>query len=193
MHKTFFWRFCYLLYIAAMKRELPVFVRVRARLLDRLLRRRHERLSVHPDVFINRPDRLRLGDNVSINRGCHLSCAGGLTIGSDVAIGHNSSILTADHGYDAGDVPIKTQPMRLKPTRIGDNVLIGCRVVILGGVEIAPGTAVAAGAVVTRTIAEPDTIVGGVPARRIKAREVCDGGSRHRSGARGPRAVSGRR
>ena len=53
---------------------------------------------------------------------------------------------------------------------IGDNVWIGARVTILAGVRIAPGTVIAAGSVVTRSIEEPDMIVGGIPARIIKPR-----------------------
>ena len=69
--------------------------------------------SYLPDVMITSYDGLTLGRNVSINRGCHLSCAGGLSIGDDVAIGHNTSILTTEHGYRDVDVPIKNQPVDL--------------------------------------------------------------------------------
>ena len=41
---------------------------------------------------------------------------------------------------------------------------------ILAGVSIPSGTVIAAGAVVTKTIEQPDMIVAGVPARVIKSR-----------------------
>ena len=49
---------------------------------------------------------------------------------------------------------------------IMDNVFIGANVTIVGGVRIGPNAIVAAGAVVTKDV-PPDSVVGGVPARRI--------------------------
>lgn len=53
--------------------------------------------------------------------------------------------------------------------RIGNDVWIGSRAVILRGVCVGDGAVVGAGAVVTRDV-EPYTIVGGVPARPIRRR-----------------------
>lgn len=52
---------------------------------------------------------------------------------------------------------------------IGHDVWIGVRAMILGGVNIGHGSVVAAGAVVTKSVA-PFSIVGGVPARTIRMR-----------------------
>ena len=49
---------------------------------------------------------------------------------------------------------------------IMDNVFIGANVTIVGGVRIGPNAVVAAGAVVTKDV-PPDSVVGGVPARKI--------------------------
>lgn len=49
---------------------------------------------------------------------------------------------------------------------IMDNVFVGTNVTIVGGVRIGPNAIVAAGAVVTKDV-PPDSVVGGVPARRI--------------------------
>lgn len=53
--------------------------------------------------------------------------------------------------------------------QIGNDVWIGARVTLLGGVKIGDGAIVAAGAVVTKNV-EPYTIVGGVPAKLIRKR-----------------------
>ena len=52
---------------------------------------------------------------------------------------------------------------------IGDDVWIGTNALILSGVAIGTGAVIGAGAVVTRAVA-PYDIVGGAPARRIRAR-----------------------
>lgn len=52
---------------------------------------------------------------------------------------------------------------------IGNDVWIGANVIILPGVHIGDGAVLAAGAVVNRDV-EPYSIVGGVPAKRIKFR-----------------------
>ena len=53
---------------------------------------------------------------------------------------------------------------------IGDDVWIGTNATILPGVTIGRGAIVAAGSVVTSSVAEYD-IVAGVPARFLKKRE----------------------
>ena len=52
---------------------------------------------------------------------------------------------------------------------IGNDVWIGHAVIVMPGVTVGDGAVLAAGAVVTRDVA-PYTIVGGVPARRIRER-----------------------
>jgi 2,3,4,5-tetrahydropyridine-2-carboxylate N-succinyltransferase/tetrahydrodipicolinate N-acetyltransferase len=46
-------------------------------------------------------------------------------------------------------------------------VLIGANCVVLEGVHVGAGSVVGAGAVVTKDV-EPNTVVAGVPARKIK-------------------------
>lgn len=52
---------------------------------------------------------------------------------------------------------------------IGNDVWIGSRVMVMGGVRIGHGAIIAAGAVVTRDV-PPYAVVGGVPAKVIKMR-----------------------
>ncbi len=58
---------------------------------------------------------------------------------------------------------------RAARVKIGNDVWIGHGVTVLAGVTVGDGAVLAAGAVVARDVA-PYTIVGGVPARRIRER-----------------------
>ena len=55
------------------------------------------------------------------------------------------------------------------PVKIGNDVWIGNRAIVMGGVTIGDGAIVAAGAVVTRDV-PPYSIVGGIPAKVMRRR-----------------------
>ena len=160
----------YFLYIRMMGGEYDFLTPLRRQVLRGLLRQELDHLLVRPHVYIFGHRHLKIGRHVSINNNCFLSCEGGLEIGDYVSIGHGTSILTTEHSYSDATTPIKYQPVRYLPVRIGSNIWIGAKVTILAGVSVADGTVIAAGSVVTRSIEAPDTIVGGVPARFIKPR-----------------------
>lgn len=99
-----------------------------------------------------------------VNEKCRLDNRGGITIGDNVAISAEVCILTTDH--DVQDPQMKS---RSRPVRIEDYAFIGTRAMVLPGVRIGRGSVIAAGAVVTSDVAE-NTVVAGVPARKIAER-----------------------
>ncbi len=165
---TFANKIRYGLYLLIKAWDFPFCDMVRVRLVNGLLKQKHEKLIIRAGVTLHDFQNLSLGNDVSINHGCFVSAVGGLTIGNYVAIGHNTSIITTEHSYTDRDTPIKYQPIIKKPVKIADNVWIGANVTILAGVSIAEGTIVAAGAVVTKSITDTYTIIGGCPAKFIK-------------------------
>ncbi len=60
---------------------------------------------------------------------------------------------------------------RVRPVVIEDYVFIGTRAMILPGVTLGKGSAVGAGAVVTKSV-PPFTVVAGVPAKPISDRRT---------------------
>lgn len=104
---------------------------------------------------------IRIGDNVQINKNVKLDYSGGLNIGNNTMISEDSLIYTHTHGYNPYSVPSPC------PCKIGANVWIGSRVILVNGVHIGEGAIVASGSVVTKDV-EPYTIVGGNPAKLIK-------------------------
>lgn len=111
---------------------------------------------------------MTLGDYSGI--GVNAKIYGTCVIGKYVMMGEDCTIITRNHAFQRTDIPMMYQGFEEeKPVYIGDDVWIGDRVIILPGVHIGNGCIIAAGAVVTADV-EPYTIVGGVPAKKIRNR-----------------------
>lgn len=127
--------------------------------------------SVGRRFHINQPFRcdfgcnIHVGENFFANFNLTVLDEGRVTIGNNCFIGPNVSIYTACHPLGAEER--NTAAEWAEPVTIGDNVWIGGSVTILPGVTIGDNVVVGAGSVVTRDV-EPDTVVGGNPARVLK-------------------------
>lgn len=94
---------------------------------------------------------------------------GEVEIGNDVMIGPEVMFLGVNHNFDRTDIPMNKQGETRKKIKIGNDVWIGARAIILAGVNIEDGCIIGAGAVVTKDV-KKNTIVGGTPAKVIKNR-----------------------
>ena len=112
------------------------------------------------------PSRLRMGDQVWIDKDVNLYNVDRITIGSNAIISDGAYICTASHDVTSAKFELVT-----KPVEIGAGAWIGAKAIVLPGVRIGEGAVIAAGAVVTKNV-EPWTIVGGNPARVIKKRVI---------------------
>lgn len=140
---------------------------LRRRVASRLLRRCGREVIVKDRCYFGDGSRLSIGNNSQLGRNSRLQ--GDITIGDDCVMGPDVVIMATSHGYDRVDIPIRLQGGWEKPIRIGNDVWIGTRCVILPGVEIGDHCIVAAGAVVTKSFPEK-SVIGGVPARLLKSR-----------------------
>jgi acetyltransferase-like isoleucine patch superfamily enzyme len=109
-----------------------------------------------------------IGNDCFLGSGCEFNISDRITVGDHSLIASGTRFIDHAHGTDSGML-MAQQPGTSAPIRIGRNTWIGANCVILAGVEIGEGAVVAAGAVVTKSVA-PDAIVGGVPARLIRHR-----------------------
>lgn len=138
---------------------------------------------------------LTLEDDVILSNNVMISCKNGATkigartgigaqtiihstndcpveIGADVMIGPQCYLVGGgNYNTDRFDIPIWQQGK--KPdggVKLENDIWLGGKVVVLGGVTMGQGSIAAAGAVVTKSISEK-TICGGVPAKELKKRE----------------------
>lgn len=105
---------------------------------------------------------LHLGYEVPLNvcdKGLSLLHYGSIVVASGAKVGKNCRIVA--------DVNIGATNGSDNAAIIGDNVFIGTGAKIIGEVSIADDVAIAAGAVVTKSINEPGTTWGGIPAKKI--------------------------
>lgn len=118
---------------------------------------------------------MRLSEQVTLGKRSGIGedsiISGKVTIGDNVMIGPELMCYTTNHQIKRTDIPMIDQGFsEMHPIIIGDDVWIGSRVIILGGVKIGNGAVIGAGAVVTHDIPS-NAAVGGNPAKVIKMRE----------------------
>jgi acetyltransferase-like isoleucine patch superfamily enzyme len=110
-----------------------------------------------------------VGPRTSIGAFNVLLGSGGLTIGADCLLGPYVTIVTENHRFQEGEVPIRLQGEERRPVVIGNDVWIGAGATILAGSHVEDGAIVAAGAVVSGHVSA-QVIVGGIPARPLRRR-----------------------
>ncbi len=123
---------------------------------------------------------IRVGARVNFGMRCTISSVGGIEIGEEALfaggcyvgggryhLGERDRSIAAAGSYSRG------------PLVIGPQSWIGAHAVILDGVNVGRGAVVGAGAVVTEDV--PDfAVVGGVPARILRSRDLDSGAREHR-------------
>ncbi len=124
---------------------------------------------IEPGAVIR--EQVLIGDNAVIMMGAQINIGAeigantmidmGAVLGGRAIVGENCHI-------GAGTVLAGVvEPPSATPVIVEDDVLIGANCVVLEGVHIGARAVVGAGAVVTKDVAA-DTVVAGVPAKKIK-------------------------
>ncbi|MNJ98957.1 putative acetyltransferase [compost metagenome] len=120
--------------------------------------------SIFAPFYTNFGRFTKIGKNVFINHACSFLDMGGITIEDEVLIGPRVNLVTENHPLDPND----RRTLTTKPIKIKKRAWIGAGATILPGVTIGENAVVAAGAVVSKDVAD-NMIVGGVPASVIKS------------------------
>ena len=124
-----------------------------------------ETFHLIPPVRTEQGTNIRVGRNVFVNQGCTLNDIGGITLGDDVMLGPNVSLITSGHPIDPAT---RRSVITAAPIVLERNVWVGAGATVLQGVTIGADSVVAAGAVVTSDV-PPGVVVAGVPARILRS------------------------
>lgn len=130
-----------------------------------------------------------IGDGAQIRDHCELKSRGELVVGARTILGRHTTlhanerielqtcvglaervtVMDSDHGFDGSDTFFMEQPVRSAPVVIEHNVFLATNVVVLRGTTIGRNAVAAAGAVLTGGEYPAGWLVGGIPARPLKA------------------------
>jgi virginiamycin A acetyltransferase len=114
--------------------------------------------------------RFVMGQRVQIASGCFIGAGrAGLTMGDDVLISPNCTIITGKYRFERLRVPLQQQGTEGVGVRIGHRVWVGANCAVLDGADIGDDVIVSAGSVVSGRI-PPNTVVQGNPAKVIFTR-----------------------
>jgi acetyltransferase-like isoleucine patch superfamily enzyme len=124
---------------------------------------------LHVYNFRNLPHSgIKIGRNSLIGEYSVIRGQGGVTIGDRVYTSPFTQIIAVNHVFDDPARPFVDQGITAEGIHIEDDVWIGSGAIVTDGVRVGKGAIIAAGAVVTKDV-QAHTVVGGVPARVLKA------------------------
>lgn len=129
-----------------------------------------DNLTIFGKPIIYEPQKIHIGNNVTINNGVQISPRADVFLGDYVTLSRGSQItagtLDTENWKDEG---YKKHIHTAKTVRLAEGTWLCVNSIVLPGVNISgKGVIVAAGAVVTEDITEDYVVVAGVPARIVK-------------------------
>ena len=121
-------------------------------------------------LSINKGAELIFGNDFCLTGRSSLICQEKILFGESCLLSWDILMMDTDfHQIRDNQNIIRNNP---RPIIVGNNVWIGCRNIVLKGVEIADNVVVAAGSKITKDICESNVIVGGVDAIKILKRNI---------------------
>jgi len=153
--------------------EKNTIIKFKARLL-----RYFNNISIGSDVIIkeyaeicccNKYANISIGKNTSIGNYTFIYASKSIEIGDDCMIAPFCYLVDSNHGTSS-ITKMNRQENITNPIKIGNDVWIGAKSIILPGIKIGNGVVIAGGAVVTSDL-DSMGIYGGVPAKKLNMRK----------------------
>ena len=149
-------------------------IKKRRKILDKLLPNRGEGTYLQGPVFFDYGIYFKTGKNFYANFNLTVLDCCPVTVGDDVFIGPNCSLVTPVHPLRWQDRNVRFKEdgtpfdyEYAKPIEIGSNCWLASNVTVCGGVKIGSGCVIGAGSVVTRDIPE-NRFAAGNPCKVIR-------------------------
>lgn len=165
---TKFWTFYWRCFVGSMGKHVQIAPSVRIHRPKNVFIGDGVVISEHVDIGSeNATGKLRIGNNVQINRRCIIDHSGDVDIGEGTLISEEAALLSHSHGYDPH------QQSRGIPKSVGANCWIGFRAIIgENATVLADHVIVATASVVISPCEKPNSLYGGIPAKWIKSIET---------------------
>lgn len=132
--------------------------KARRRLLKKILGHTPHDIVIEQPFYCDFGSNIFIGEHFYSNYNLTILDCNRVTIGDNCLIGPNVSIITVNHPLD------RTQRVNhleyAKPIRIGNDVWIGCGVIINPGVTIGDNVVIGSGSIVTKDVPSNMLIVG---------------------------------
>ena len=126
-------------------------------------------VNIERGAYFGNGAHITLGDYSCLGKNCWVP--NNLTVGTEVMMGPNVTILDRNHVFSRTDIPMGRQgDTERKPVIIENDVWIGCHVLIMPGRKIKTGSIIAGGCVLCKDFPEY-SIVGGNPSKLIRSRK----------------------
>lgn len=130
----------------------------------------HSNVWIAPNVRIK--GKFEMDEGSSIAQNCTIGGESvGVFIGKNVMIAPNVVIVAFNHGIESLEIPMSLQKNIEASIIIEDDVWIASNCTISKGVRIGKGSIIGANSFVNKDVA-PFSIVGGVPAKFIRSRNL---------------------
>ena len=130
---------------------------------ERLFKRCGADFVAEEGVRFNYPQLLEAGDEVLLDRGCHLDTKGGVSIGDAVCLAECVRVLS--HSHSEAHHVLRTYA----PVALDAYAQVHSDAMIMPGVTVGAEAIVAARSLVDRDVA-PGTLVAGIPAQPVRER-----------------------
>lgn len=95
---------------------------------------------------------VRIGAGTRLGERCTLAATAAIEIGGGCSIGDYVLFADSDPSFDDGETPVRLQPLRTAPIRVGDGARIGAHAAILAGAHVGDGAVVGSYAVVRGSV-----------------------------------------